>query len=238
MHPEWATYLRALLTLHISCGRRSVCVRSCSLGNGKRRQSASALWQDLFLGYGSRCGYGSDFVIRTAGLLPRHGCGFSFSSAFAAYRVFYLKAMYKGARPRAVGWLAAVVTVLSSLLLFLMDFSATEVDASGRGPDSGTHGEHCFHCVRDHRNAHGAGFDPWIYQAIGRKDVLVVWAYAGDDRQLLRGNDRLFRSESDALVWCGLVVWLWPTIVGASAIAVWTAYYKKRFLPKPKIALA
>jgi hypothetical protein len=27
-------------------------------------------------------------------------------------------------------------------------------------------------------------------------------------------------------------VWLWPTIVGVPVIATWTAYYKKRFLPK------
>jgi hypothetical protein len=47
---------------------------------------------------------------------------FSFYSAFAAYRVLYLKDMYKGARPKAVDWVAAVVTVLSSLLLFLLGF--------------------------------------------------------------------------------------------------------------------
>src|ERR1700726_3869619 len=33
-------------------------------------------------------------------------------------------------------------------------------------------------------------------------------------------------------------VWLWPTIVGAPAIAIWTTYYKKKFSPKPKIAAA
>jgi hypothetical protein len=33
-------------------------------------------------------------------------------------------------------------------------------------------------------------------------------------------------------------VWLWPTIVGVPAIAIWTTYYKKKFSPKPKIAVA
>jgi H+/Cl- antiporter ClcA len=33
-------------------------------------------------------------------------------------------------------------------------------------------------------------------------------------------------------------IWLWPTIVGVPAIALWTAYYKKKFLPKPKTATA
>jgi hypothetical protein len=31
-------------------------------------------------------------------------------------------------------------------------------------------------------------------------------------------------------------VWLWPTIVGAPAIAIWTAYYKKKFAPRAKEA--
>jgi hypothetical protein len=52
---------------------------------------------------------------------------FSFYSAFAANRVLYLKGMYKGARPKAVDWMAAVVTVLSSLLLFLMGFLRPEL---------------------------------------------------------------------------------------------------------------
>ena len=59
---------------------------------------------------------------------------FSFYSAFAAYRVLYLKGMYKAARPKAVDWMAAVVTVLSSLLLFLMFFFAAGADARWRGP--------------------------------------------------------------------------------------------------------
>jgi len=28
-------------------------------------------------------------------------------------------------------------------------------------------------------------------------------------------------------------VWLWPTLIGVPAIYFWTAYYKKKFAPKP-----
>jgi hypothetical protein len=40
--------------------------------------------------------------------------------------------------------------------------------------------------------------------------------------------------------WLGAAwwVWLWPTIVGVQAIAIWTTYYKKKFSPKPRIAVA
>src|SRR6202453_1499617 len=54
------------------CG---VYMRSCRVGNNQGRQSASAIWQDLLLGYGRRCGPRADFVIRTARLLPCNGCG-------------------------------------------------------------------------------------------------------------------------------------------------------------------
>jgi hypothetical protein len=33
-------------------------------------------------------------------------------------------------------------------------------------------------------------------------------------------------------------VWLWPTMVGVPAIAIWTAYYKRKFAPKAKAAMA
>jgi hypothetical protein len=95
-----------------------------------------------------------------------------------------------------------------------------------------------FPLSRDHRNAHGAGFDPRIYQAIGRKDVLVVWPYARDDRKLHRGNDRFFRGESDALVWRGLVGMAVADDRRRTGDCHLDAYYKKKFLPKPKIAVA
>ena len=72
--------------------------------------------QGRLLGDGRHCGPSADFVIRATGSLPRDGRVFRLYSAFAAYRILYLKDLFKGARPKAADWLAAVVTVLSSFL--------------------------------------------------------------------------------------------------------------------------
>jgi hypothetical protein len=34
----------------------------------------------------------------------------------------------------------------------------------------------------------------------------------------------------------GMILWLWPTIVGVPAIALTTAYYKRKFAPRAKAA--
>jgi hypothetical protein len=130
---------------------------------------------------------------------------FSVYSAFAAYRVLYLKDMYRRAATKGSGLVRRSGDGAVELAAVPHGFPAARVDGSGRDPDGWTYGEHCFHRIRDHRNAHGSVFNPWLYQGIGREDVLVVCPYAGDDRQLHCGNDRFFRSESVALVWRGLV---------------------------------
>jgi len=238
MHPEWAAYLRVLLALHITCGVVAFLCAPIALttvkgGRVHRRWGKVYFW--------AMAGVAVTALILSFAL-PAFFLAmvavFSFYSAFAAYRVLYLKDMYRGARPKAVDWFAAVVTVLSSYAAIPHGFPAARVDGSGRDPDGRTYGEHCFHRIRDHRNAHGSGFNPWLYQGIGREDVLVVCPYAGDDRQLHRSDDRFFRSESVALVWRGLVGMAVATILGVPAIAIWTTYYKKKFSPKPKIAVA
>jgi hypothetical protein len=131
-------------------------------------------------------------------------CYFSFYSAFAAYRVLYLKDMHKGARPKAVDWLAAVMTVLSSLLLFLMGFLQPVLMGVGVIRMAG----------------HAASIVSIVFGIIGMRMGMgsihgfikpsgekMFWCLpiCRDDRQLHCGNDRFFRSESVALVWRGLV---------------------------------
>src|ERR1700744_4813374 len=122
MHPEWATYLRILLALHISCGVLAFVCAPVALATAKggkvhRRFGKIYFW--------AMAGVALTALILSIAL-PVYFLAmvavFSFYSAFAAYRVLYLKGMYKGARPRAMDWVAAAVTVLSSLLLFLMGF--------------------------------------------------------------------------------------------------------------------
>src|SRR6202522_3387572 len=127
MHPEWATHLRVLLALHISCGVVAfVCAPVALLtakgGKVHRRWGKVYFWAMASVAF-------TALILSFA--LPVYFLAmvavFSFYAAFAAYRVLYLKDMYKGARPKAVDWAAAVVTLLSSLLLFLLGFLRPEL---------------------------------------------------------------------------------------------------------------
>src|SRR5580704_13338641 len=122
MHPEWATYLRALLILHISCGVVAFICAPVALATTKggkvhRRFGKIYFW--------AMAGVAVTALILSFAL-PVYFLAmvavFSFYSAFAGYRILSLKDMYTGARPKAVDWVASVITVLSSFLLFLMGF--------------------------------------------------------------------------------------------------------------------
>src|SRR5580700_9483738 len=127
MHPEWATDLRVLLTLHISCGVVGFVCAPVALATVKGGQVHRRFGKVYFW---AMTGVAVTALILSFAL-PVYFLAmvsvFSFYSAFAAYRILYLKGMSRGDRPRAVDWVAAVVTVLSSLLLFLLGFLKPEL---------------------------------------------------------------------------------------------------------------
>jgi len=238
MHPEWATYLRVLLTLHISCGVVGFVCAPVALATAKGAKVHRRFGKIYFW---AMAGVAVTALILSFAL-PVYFLAmvavFSFYSAFAAYRVLYLKDMYKGARPKAVDWMAAVVTVLSSLLLFLMGFLRPELMQVGVVRIAG----------------HTVSIVSIIFGIIGMRMGLgsihgfikpsgekMFWWFGHMQGMIASYIAAMTAFSAVNLThWFGAAwwVWLWPTIVGAPAIGVWTAYYKKKFLPKPKIAVA
>src|SRR5277367_1562941 len=122
MHSDWATYLRVLLMLHIGCGAVAFVCAPIALATVKGGK-VHRRWGKVY--FWSMAGVAVTALILSFALpvfFLAMVAVFSFYSAFAAYRVLYLKDMYKGARPKAVDWFAALVTVLSSLLLSFMGY--------------------------------------------------------------------------------------------------------------------
>jgi uncharacterized membrane protein len=93
MHPEWAMYLRVLLTLHISCGVVGFVCAPVALAKAKggkvhRRFGKIYFW--------AMAGVAVTALILSVALpvyFLTMVAVFSFYSAFAAYRVLYLKGM-------------------------------------------------------------------------------------------------------------------------------------------------
>jgi uncharacterized membrane protein len=237
-HPEWQPWLRLLLILHISCGVVGFVCAPVALATAKGGRAHRRFGKIYFYAMA-----GVAVTALTLSLaLPIYFLAmvavFSFYSAFAAYRTLSLKGMYKGQRPKAIDWLAAIVTTLSSLLLFLLGFFATGVDACGRHHHCRTQGEHCSVVFGILGMRMGLGS---LHRFIKPPAEKMFWWF--NHMQGMIGSYIAAMTAFSAVNlsrWFGPAwwVWLWPTLVGVPAIAIWSAYYKKKFAPKPKTAMA
>src|SRR5277367_579708 len=131
MHANWAMYLRVLLGLHIACGVIAFVCAPVALATAKGGKTHRR-WGKIY--FWAMAGVAAS-ALTLSFALPIYFLAmvavFSFYACFAAYRILYLKDIYKGGRPLAVDWLAAIVTVLSSALLFLMGFLKPALMAVG-----------------------------------------------------------------------------------------------------------
>jgi hypothetical protein len=142
--------------------------------------------------------------------------------------------MYKGAPPKAMDWFAAVVTILSSFLLFMMGFLEPERMQVGVIQVAG-------HTVSIVSIVFGL-----IGMRLGQTSIAEFLKPPGDKMfwwfHHMQGMIASYIAAMTAFSAVNLSrqfhaawwVWLWPTIIGVPAIALWTAYYKKKFSPKPK----
>ena len=238
MHPNWPLYLQALLYLHIGCGAVAFLCAPVALltvkGGRKHRQ-----WGRVY--FWAMAGVAVT-ALTLSFALPIFFLAmvavFSFYASFAAYRVLYLKDLPKGGRPRPIDWFAAILTFCSSFLLFLMGFLKPYV----------------MHVGVIHIAGYPVSIVSVVFGILGMRlaqnslaDFLrpprekMFWWFTH-----LRGMIASYIAAMTAFSavnlghWFGPAwwVWLWPTILGVPAIALWTRYYKKKFTPKPKQAAA
>ncbi|AXC13408.1 hypothetical protein ACPOL_4131 [Acidisarcina polymorpha] len=163
---------------------------------------------------------------------------FSFYACFAAYRILYLKELYKGGRPLPLDWLAAGVTILSSFLLFLMGFLKPALMGVGLIQIAG-HTISVVSVVFGLLGMRlGSSSISLFLRPPGEK---MFWWFAHMQGMIASYIAAVTAFSAVNLShWFGAAwwVWLWPTMVGVPVSAIWTAYYKRRFSPKRKTAPA
>jgi uncharacterized membrane protein len=236
MHPEWPTHLRVLLTFHIACGFVAFLCAPVALATAKGGKAHRRFGRVYFW---AMAGVAVTALILSFAL-PVYFLAmvsvFSFYAAFAAYRVLYLKGMYKGKRPKAIDWAAAIVTVLSSLLLFLMGFLRPEMMHVGLVRIAG----HTVSIVSVVFGAIGMRMGLRSIQGFIKPSQEKMFWWFGHMQGMIGSYIAAMTAFSAVNLshWFGAAwwVWLWPTMVGVPAIALWTAYYKKKFTPRPKTA--
>ena len=149
---------------------------------------------------------------------------FSFYNAFLAYRVLGQKAAYKGEKVvRPLDWAAAVFTLVASGLLvafgvfrpaWVQHMAIPSMVFGGLGV----------------RIAAGA---MWSY--IHPSKEKMFWWYTHLQGMLgsyIAAWTAFLVVTVDPLVHWGVVLWVLPTALGVPAIALTTAYYKRKFQPQ------
>ena len=236
MHSDWPGYLRGLLALHIVCGVVAFVCAPVALAVAKGGKTHRR-WGKIY--FWAMAGVAATALILSFALpifFLAMVAVFSFYSAFAAYRILYLKDMYKGARPKAIDWFAAVITILSSFLLLMMGFLKPHVMGVGLIQVAG----HTVSIVSIVFGLIGMRLaQASILRFIKPPREKMFWWFG--HMQGMMGSYIAAMTAFSAVNlshWFGAAwwVWLWPTIVGVPAIALWTAYYGKKFSPRAEMA--
>ena len=232
LHSNWALWLRALLYIHIAAGAIAFLCAPIALATKKGGRNHRRWGKIYFWGMATV----AVTALSLSFALPIYFLAmvavFSFYASFAAYRVLYLKEMYKGQKPQAIDWLAAIITVLSSATLFACGFLFPIQ----------------MHVGVIHIAGHPISIVSVVFGLVGIRLGSVSLQHF-----LKPPTERMFWwfSHMQGMIasyiaamtafsavnlshWFGPAwwVWLWPTIAGVPAIAIWTRYYKKKFSPK------
>jgi hypothetical protein len=154
---------------------------------------------------------------------------FSFYLAFSGFRVLRLKELARGGSATPIDWIAAVITLVASACLagfgafrpaWVQGFGIVSIVFGFIGMRAAV-----AEILSFVRKPTEKMF--WWYTHLGNMIGSYIAAWTAFSAVTLT---RFFGGA-----W---YVWLWPTILGVPAIALTTAYYKRKFAPRPKAAVA
>jgi hypothetical protein len=154
---------------------------------------------------------------------------FSFYAAFSAYRVLFHKNLPRGEKVTWPDWVAAILTFASSFALALLGAVKPALVRNLSIPAI------LFGLIGMWLAAKSMWqfLHPpkekmfWWYEHLGNMLVSYIAAWTAFSVTTI-----------GPLVHGGWVIWVLPTVIGSPAIALTTAYYKRKFAPGPKIGMA
>jgi uncharacterized membrane protein len=227
MHALDPLWVKVLLGIHISAGVMAFVLAPVALATAKggkqhKRWGKVYLWS-MGMVAATAVPMAFYFPVRFLALVAV----FSFYFAFSAYRVLRLKELARGGSASPMDWTAAVVTFsTSSLLAWLSWFRPASIEVLpvvgvifgfiGMTAAAGQ-------VISFVRKPKEKMF--WWYTHLGNMigSYIAAWsAFSVVTLTRVIGNH-----------W---YVWLWPTMVGVPAIALTTAYYRRKFAPRQKAA--
>jgi uncharacterized membrane protein len=227
MHAHDPLWVTVFLTIHIAAGAMAFLLAPLVLsvakgGKQHKRWGKVYLWS-MGVVAATAVPMAFFFPVRFLALVAV----FSFYFAFSGYRVLRLKELARGGSAEPIDWAAGVVTFsTSALLAWLSWFRPHSIEVLpmvgvvfGFIGMSGAAGQ-LLSFVRKPKEKMF-----WWYTHLGNMigSYIAAWsAFSVVTLTRVIGNH-----------W---YVWLWPTMVGVPAIAVTTAYYRRKFAPRARAA--
>ena len=211
MHAADPMWMRVFLGVHIAAGASSFLLAPVALATAKggkqhRRWGKVYLWS-----MGVVAATALPMALYRPVLFLALVAVFSFYACFSAWRVLALKDLPKGGHAKPIDWAAGVITFVASACLAGFVFGVIGMSLAFGQMKSflWKPTEKMF----------------WWYTHLGNMigSYIAAWtAFSAVTLSQFFGN-----------AW---YVWLWPTMIGVPAIALTTAYYKRKFAPRLKAA--
>ncbi len=227
MHAADPLWMRVFLGVHITAGASSFLLAPVALATAKGGKQHKR-WGMVYLwSMGVVAATALPMALYRPVLFLALVAVFSFYLAFAGFRVTRLKELARGGSATPIDWIAAVVTFVSSACLagfgafrpaWVQGFGIVSIVFGFIGMRAAA--AEMWKFVRKPTEKMF-----WWYTHLGNMigSYIAAWtAFSVVTLPLIFGNH----------MW----LWLWPIAVGVPAIALTTAYYKRKFAPRLKAA--
>ena len=153
---------------------------------------------------------------------------FSFYLAFAGFRVTRLKELARGGNATPIDWIAAVICLTASACLA----------GFGAFRPAWVQGFGIVSVVFGFIGMRAAAAEMWKFVRKPTEKMFWWYTHLGNmiGSYIAAWTAFSVTTLSNIFHHAGMILWLWPTIVGVPAIALTTAYYKRKFAPRAKAA--
>lgn len=228
MHTADPIWMRVFLGVHITAGFLAFLMAPVALATAKggkvhRRWGKVYLWS-----MGVVAATALPMALYRPVLFLALVAVFSFYACLSAWRVLALKDLPKGDQAKPIDWAAAIITFVTSACLAgfgafkpaIVQHMGIVAIVFGIIGMSLAFGQIKSFVWKPKEKMF------WWYTHLGNMIASYIAAWTAFSVTTLSTN---FRHA-------GILVWLWPTIVGVPAIALTTAYYKRKFAPRTKAA--
>jgi uncharacterized membrane protein len=221
-------WMRAFLGVHITAGASSFVLAPVALATAKGGKQHKR-WGMVYLwSMGVVAATALPMALYRPVLFLALVAVFSFYLAFSGYRATRLKELARGGRAEPIDWIAAVICFAASACL--AGFGAFRpVLVQGMGIVSIVFG---FIGMR------AAVAEMWKFVRKPKEKMFWWFTHLGNmiASYIAAWTAFSVTTLSTSFRHAGILLWLWPTIVGVPAIALTTAYYKRKFAPRVKAA--